>query len=80
MLKSELVNSIEMMIKTSRVEEHYLTNNIDILDDNRYSRFSIVKRKFMEFLQEKDKCFGAEFGQTQIFLNYYNELMGKQFV
>jgi hypothetical protein len=77
-LRSELINSIEMMVKTSRVEEHYLTNTVENDDSGiRYSRFSIVRRKFIEFLSEKDKCFGAEFGQTQIFLNYYNELMGK---
>ncbi len=70
------------MIKTSIVEEHYLSNSMCTLDntENRYSRFSLVRRKFIEFLKEKDKCFGAEFGQTQIFLNYYNDLMSKQFV
>ena len=90
-VKTELVSKIEMMIKISGVEEHYLTNNMGNLFHNsdpasisqdekliRYSRFSIVRRKFVEFLDDKDKYFGSEFSQTQIFLNYHNDIIAKQ--
>jgi hypothetical protein len=90
-IKSELISNIEMMIKMSGVEEHYLINNMGNIFHNidsasiaqdekliRYSRFSIVRRKFVEFLEDKDKHFGAEFSQTQIFLNYHNDIIAKQ--
>jgi hypothetical protein len=41
----------------------------------RQSRFSMVRKKYIEFLHEKDKDFGVEFCQTQLFLNFYEELL-----
>jgi hypothetical protein len=78
------------MYKVSNVEEHYFNNNIgNMIEIERKSinggvsnetlirqcRFSMVRKKYIEYLHEKDKEFGQEFSQTQLFLNFYEDLL-----
>jgi hypothetical protein len=89
-IRGELATNIENMYKVTNVEEHYFNNNIgNILEIERksanggasneqlirQSKFTMVRKKYIEYLHEKDKDFGLEFCQTQLFLNFYEELL-----
>lgn len=79
-LKSELVDRMEEITKIdlyNKDKEEESDNKSELNSISSYSRpsqYNFIRRKYLDFMNEKDKSFGQLFTHTQLFINYFEDL------